>query len=140
MAIAVARFVKTAIAILAIERFTKRATAKFDLTKKPFPPGHHFSPKSLNPPRAPPSPRFAVAPLRRRLLPMSTPPEPCAVDATGAAPNATGAAVDATFLTVTGDAPASLAVTGDAPASLATTASVATTGAILCKPPTLLSL
>ena len=44
IAIAAARFVKTAIAILAIARFTKRATAKFDLTKKPFPPGHHFSP------------------------------------------------------------------------------------------------
>ena len=44
--------------------------------------------------------------------------------------NATGAAVDATFL----------AVTGDAPAFLATTGSVATTGAILYKPPPLLSL
>ena len=60
IAIAVARFVKIAIANLAIARFAKSATAKFDLTKKPFPPGHHFSPKSLDPPRR----RLADSPSR----------------------------------------------------------------------------
>ncbi len=71
IAIGAAHFVKTAIAILAIARFTKGATAKFDLTKKPFPPGHHFSPKSLNPHRAALSPQLteegiAAACVRKR--------------------------------------------------------------------------
>ena len=149
IAIAVARFVKIAIANLAIACFAKSATAKFDLTKKNVSPWPPLLPQ-ITRPTPPPFARCTVAPLRRRLLPTSTPPEPPeprAIDATGAAPNATGAARPhqrhwsrSRCHRIHPCHNCLPHLNRDAPASLATTASRATTGAILYKPPPLLSL